>query len=234
VSLDVSGFRFLVGNTPVTRNVWLGPISHCIISRSDEVDFVCSPSFHSFPIRRSQGALQISQILFIPTSEKPKDLSSQADAICSCRCIQCFVRFGRKSVVVQGVAIGAAWGVMSALVNYVAYLHDFYTQDASIYTNLCPINFWVASASFACAFSILHIVLSTLAWQAYVVENRWMKVSNLFLIYLVHLGFAELGLGNLSANGCIWTMAVTWSVLGALCLLTTYFTLKSLKKIAQP
>mmetsp|Transcript_25288 Transcript_25288/g.99863 ORF Transcript_25288/g.99863 Transcript_25288/m.99863 type:complete len:124 (+) Transcript_25288:568-939(+) len=123
---------------------------------------------------------------------------------------------------------------MSALVNYVAYLHDFYTQDASIYTNLCPINFWVASASFACAFSILHIVLSTLAWQAYVVENRWMKVSNLFLIYLVHLGFAELGLGNLSANGCIWTMAVTWSVLGALCLLTTYFTLKSLKKIAQP
>jgi len=142
--------------------------------------------------------------------------------------LKCFVRNGKRAGVVEGISVGASWGLMSVLVNYVGFLKDSYMDDSSIYIPECPLNFWVAGAAFAMAFSLLHVALSVAAWQLYSMRWSLYKGFTVLSIFLVHLGFSLLGLGNLNVGGCVWTLGVTWGGLAVFSIFVGYLTWRNL------
>lgn len=122
--------------------------------------------------------------------------------------VQAFLRRGARNEALTGISIGTGFAGLSILVNFYSAVIDEFKDDTAIYTDQCPINFFVASALYTQAFAILHIVLGVLAWPAY--TNRdW---SYIILSFLLHLGISEATLLNKVQNGCAWAVCLVYAL----------------------
>lgn len=143
--------------------------------------------------------------------------------------VKSFIRPGTKNHVLTGLAVGTGFASLSVLVNFYTLLIDFDADDTAIYTDKCPsINFFVAASAFALAYSIMHIMLGVLVWPSYI-ERSWLII---ILVYLLHLGIAEMSLGNLVQDGCRWTMALVFSFVAILSVASILVTRRRVLKSA--
>lgn len=123
--------------------------------------------------------------------------------------VEAFVRPGAKNQVLTGLSVGVGYALMSVLIQFYSLVADEFADDTAIYTEACPLNFFVAAGSLSLAYSILHIFLAILVWPAYSDDNRWRII---LLTFVLHLGISELSLSNRVENGCVWNMGVTWAL----------------------
>lgn len=126
--------------------------------------------------------------------------------------VQAFVRKGARNEILTGLAVGVGYSSISSLVNFCAVVVDYYLEDTSIYTEKCPINFFVAASAYTMAFSVMQILLGILVWPAYTDRNwKW-----IFLSLFVHLGFAQTSLTSLFSNGCRIGIGIVYAYLAPL------------------
>lgn len=111
---------------------------------------------------------------------------------------EAFIRPGYKNEILTGFSVGIGYAIMSVLVIFFPLLIDDFWNDTSVYIQVCPINFFAASAAFAMAYSVLHMLLGILAWPAYA-SNAWDKI---IIVYIVHLLLSEASLFNRRMGGC--------------------------------
>lgn len=122
--------------------------------------------------------------------------------------VQAFIRPGASNEALTGIAIGCGFGIMSVLVNFFSAVIDNFKDDTAIYTDLCPINFFVASSFYAQAFSVLHIALGVISWPAYNKFNR----TVIFTSFVIHLAVSEATLFNKINNGCRWAIGLVYAL----------------------
>lgn len=139
--------------------------------------------------------------------------------------VEAFLRRGTKNEVLSGLAVGVGFALMSVLVNFYSVLADEFSDDTAIYTDTCPINFFVAAASYSLAFSLLHIALGAFVWPAYADSSGWAKVITAFVI---HLSIAEATLANRNSDGCVWGIGL---VFGLVLLAIVFIFLSSRKRL---
>lgn len=127
--------------------------------------------------------------------------------------VQIFLRPGPKNEALSGMAIGLGYALMSPLIQFFSILADEYSDDTAIYIQECRFNVFVAAASYALAFSIMHVMLGIIVWPAYS-EAKGRK-SYIVLSYMIHLVLSLLTLINLKKDGCTITLPIilTCSVL---------------------
>lgn len=132
--------------------------------------------------------------------------------------VEAFLRIGAKNELLTGLSVGVGYALMSVLIQFYSVVADNFADDTAIYTDRCPINFFVAAGSFSLAFSLLHIFLAIFVWPAYSQDGGW---QNVVLTYFIHLGLAELSLVNRISNGCVWNLGLTWALVVILALWVT-------------
>lgn len=123
--------------------------------------------------------------------------------------VEAFLRQGAKNEMLSGISVGVGYSLMSVLIQFFSIVADNFSDDTAIYTDNCPINFFVAAGSFSLAYSLVHIFLGMYVWPAYSAPGGWDRV---LLCYFLHLGLAELSLVNRTNNGCAWNLGLTWAL----------------------
>lgn len=142
--------------------------------------------------------------------------------------VEAFIRPGARNDALTGISVGTGYGLLSVFVNFYSAVIDDFKDDTAIYTDLCPINFFVAASFYAQAFAILHVALSVLAWPAY--TNRdWSYIT---LAFLIHLGVAEATLFNRVNNGCRWAIGLVFALVLLVSLGTATLTAMRIRKEA--
>ncbi|KAK1867381.1 hypothetical protein I4F81_009888 [Pyropia yezoensis] len=137
-----------------------------------------------------------------------------------------FLRPGPINVTLTGIAVGTGFGLVSVLTNLVSFMADHYMEDTAIYTDRCPINFFVAAGTLAAAYSILHVVLAVWVWPFYT-ERRWLGVA---AVGALHVGVAMASLGNRVDNGCRWTLGM---VLGMVAITTVVVVVVTMRRVTR-
>lgn len=122
--------------------------------------------------------------------------------------VQAFIRPGAANEALTGIAVGSGFGIMSVLVNFYSAVIDNFKDDTAIYTDQCPINFFVASSFYAQAFSVLHIALGVISWPAYP-DRNWKVI---FTSFVIHLVVSEATLFNKINNGCRWAIGLIYAL----------------------
>lgn len=133
--------------------------------------------------------------------------------------VEAFLRPGAKNEILTGMSVGVGFGLMSVLVNYYSILVDEFADNTGIYTDTCPINFFLVGALFALFLSILHILLGILVWPAYSDNQGWDKI---LLTYFLHLAVSQATLGNRRDSGCKWTLGLVVGLVSVSFALTIY------------
>lgn len=122
--------------------------------------------------------------------------------------IQVFLRVGPRNELLTGLAVGLGFATMSSLIHFFSVLANDYSDDTAIYDPNCPMNFFVGAASFALAFTIMHVMLGILVWPAYSdPDGRNYVLAG----YAIHIFFSEMSLGNMKRRGCTWTLPILLS-----------------------
>lgn len=143
------------------------------------------------------------------------------------RGVHAFLRQGAKNQMLTGMAVGVGYALMSVLIQFFSIIADDFSDDTAIYTETCPINFFVAAGSFTLAYSLLHIFLGILVWPAFSSSTSWQYG---LVAYALHLGLAELSLANRKNNGCAWNLGLTWALILFSILAVIFKTRARLKK----
>lgn len=133
--------------------------------------------------------------------------------------VEVFIRSGPENKLLTGMSVGVGFGLMSVLIHFYSVLLSSFSDDTAIYLLTCPINFFVAAASFSLAFSILQILLGMITWPAYSDREGWPYV---LIAYLMHVGITELTLINRRKDGCVIGLGLTWGLLFFLFLFTVF------------
>lgn len=141
-----------------------------------------------------------------------------------------FLRPGAKNNLLSGLAVGVGYALMSVLINYFSLLIDKFSDDTAIYVDICPINFFVAAASFAMAFSIMHILLGILVWPAY---SHAGGTPYVILTYALHLAISEASLANRQNNGCVWGLGLIWGLVVGLFVITVFIARRRVRQEAE-
>lgn len=125
--------------------------------------------------------------------------------------VEAFIRPGAKNEILTGLSVGVGYALMSVLIQFYSVVADEFANDTAIYTDVCPLNFFVVAGSFSLAYSILHIFIGVFVWPAYSDgAGRWGMVA---IAYVIRLGMSELSLSNRIENGCVWNIGVTWGLI---------------------
>lgn len=124
--------------------------------------------------------------------------------------VQAFLRPGVKNDTLTGLSVGTGFAILSVMVNFYSAVIDEFRDDTAIYTDKCPINFFLVSSLNALAFSILHMVLGVFVWPAYA-RRSW---SYILAAYALHLGVSEVTLLNRREQGCEWGLGVVFALVG--------------------
>ncbi|OSX70079.1 hypothetical protein BU14_0927s0002 [Porphyra umbilicalis] len=133
-----------------------------------------------------------------------------------------FLRPGPINVTLTGIAVGTGFGLISVLTNLVSFMADHYMADSAIYTDKCPINFFVAAGTLAAAYSILHVLLAVWVWPFYT-DRNWLGIA---AVIAVHIGVAEASLGSRNDNGCRWTLGMVLGMVAAVGLVVVVSTMR--------
>lgn len=140
--------------------------------------------------------------------------------------VEIFLRPGRKNECLSGMAIGLGYAIMAPLIHFFSILAAGYSDDTAIYIDECRINVFVAAASFALAFSIMHIMLGVIVWPAYSENNGKQYI---ILAYLIHIFLSQLTLINLNKNGCEATLPIILVLSVLLFMATAYIVRRRIK-----
>ncbi|KAA8494676.1 Gamma-secretase subunit Aph-1 [Porphyridium purpureum] len=144
--------------------------------------------------------------------------------------VKAFLRVGAVNGLLTGFAVGAGYGLMSVLLSYTSIVGDNYWFDQSIYMPNCPeINFFVAGAAFALAYSIMHMALGVLAWSMYDTKNY----VGIFFTYAWHLGISMASIGNTNRGGCVYTLGIVYGLVVLLSLCALAFSIRFVKMSKQ-
>lgn len=140
--------------------------------------------------------------------------------------IDAFLRPGVHNELKSGMAIGVGFAFLSAMVNFFSPVIDEFRSNTAIYIPNCPVNFVVAAAVYALAFSLMHIALGVLVWPAYSEDPSWLKM---LIGYALHLATAFATLGNETIH-CRATFGIVYALVAGIVVLTALQSNQRVKK----